>query len=254
VISIPLDNLRTADAHRKLSDAGVRLVLMDNAPVGMLARRHYISVVSGDNFGLGQVAAELLSAHVPHGGTIGIVGFGRDFYVTTEREIAFRKWVSEHRPDATIRAAQFGEPVAAGEVAMRLLHGTPAIDGLFVVWDVPTMHVVRALRGARMTVPITTIDLGNDVAIELALGDLVKGVGAQQPYDLGIAEATATVMALVDEEPPPWIVIPALSVNRANVQESYEAVWHAPAPRSLLLALNGATGGDAAPEGDAARS
>jgi ribose transport system substrate-binding protein len=253
VISIPLDNLRTADAHRKLADAGVRLVLMDNAPVGMLARRHYISVVSGDNFGLGQVAAELLSTHVPLDGTIGIVGFGRDFYVTTEREIAFRKWVSERRPDATIRAAQFAEPVAAGDVAMRLLHGTPAIDGLFVVWDVPTMHVVRALRAARMTVPITTIDLGNDVAIELGLGGLVKGVGAQQPYDLGIAEATAMIMALVEEEPPPWIVIPALSVNRANVRESYETVWHAPAPPSLLRALDAAPGDDPAPDdGEAA--
>ena len=86
---------------------------------------------------------------------------------------------------------------------MRLLRGVPAIDGLFVVWDVPAMHVVRALRAVGTSVPITTIDLGNDVAIELALGDLVKGVGAQQPYDLGFAEATAMIMALVDEEPPP---------------------------------------------------
>jgi len=247
VISIPLDNLRTADAHRKLADAGVRLVLMDNAPVGMLARRHYVSVVSGDNFGLGQVAAELLSVHVPVEGTIGIVGFGRVFYVTNEREIAFRKWVSERRPDVTIRAAQFAEPLAAGDVAMRLLRGIPAIDGLFVVWDVPTMHVVRALRAARTTVPITTIDLGNDVAIELAVGDLVKGVGAQQPYDLGVAEATATIMALVEEEPPPWIVIPALSVNRGNVREAYEAVWHASAPPPLRQALEQAPGDDAAP-------
>ena len=253
VISIPLDNLRTADAHRKLADAGVRLVLMDNAPVGMLARRHYVSVVSQDNFGLGQVAAELLSAHVPLEGIIGIVGFGRDFYVTTEREIAFRKWVSEHRPDVTIRAAQFADPVAAGDVAMHLLDGTPLIDGLFVVWDVPTMHVVRALRAARMTVPITTIDLGNDVALELGVGDLIKGIGAQQPFDLGVAEATATIMALVDEEPPPWIVIPALSVNRANVRKSYETVWHAPAPPTLLRALGGVPGDDASSDdGDAA--
>ena len=76
LISIPLDNLRTADAHRKLVDAGVRLVLMDNAPVGMLARKHYVSVVSGDNFGLGQVAAELLSSHVPVAGTMGSLGSG----------------------------------------------------------------------------------------------------------------------------------------------------------------------------------
>lgn len=250
VISIPLDNLRTADAHRMLADAGVRLVLMDNAPVGMLAGKHYVSVVSGDNFGLGEVAAELLSTHVPVQGTIGIVGFGRDFYVTNEREIAFRKWVSEHRPDLTIRASRFAEPLAAGEVAVRLLGEAPTIDGLFVVWDVPTMHIVPALRGAGTTVPITTIDLGNDVAIELALGDLVKGVGAQQPYDLGIAEATATIMALVNEAPPPWIVIPAMSVDRANIREAYEVVWHVPAPAALRRALDQAAGEDPSPHDD----
>ena len=62
------------------------------------------------------------------------------------------------------------------------------------------------------------------------------GVGAQMPYDLGVAEATATIMALVGAEPPPWVALPALSVTRRNVVEAYETVWHQPAPADLRAA------------------
>ena len=37
VISIPVDNVLTADAYREVGQAGIKLVLMDNAPIGMRA-------------------------------------------------------------------------------------------------------------------------------------------------------------------------------------------------------------------------
>ena len=90
IISIPLDNLRTADAHRHVAEAGIKLVLMDNAPIGMIAGKHYVSVISADNFGNGQVAAGILSPHLPPRGTVGIAGFGVGFFVTNAREMGFR--------------------------------------------------------------------------------------------------------------------------------------------------------------------
>ena len=58
IISIPVDNRLAADAHRRLSEAAIKLVLMDNAPLGMVAGKDYVSVVSADNFGNGEIAAE----------------------------------------------------------------------------------------------------------------------------------------------------------------------------------------------------
>jgi ribose transport system substrate-binding protein len=238
VISIPVDNVLTAEAHRAVAEAGIKLVLMDNAPLGMLARKHYVSVVSADNFGNGQVAAEILSGYVPYGGMAGIVGFGVDFFVTNEREIAFRKWMQEKRADVELRHVEFYEVSRSGEAVMAFVAANPGVDGLFVAWDEPAMHVARALRAINRMIPITTIDLGNDAAVEIAAGGLIKGVGAQQPYDLGVAEALATIMALAGEEPPPWIAMPALAVTRSNVVEAYEAVWHASAPPELVAALH----------------
>jgi ribose transport system substrate-binding protein len=237
IIAIPVDNVRTAEAFKRVAESGIKLVLMDNAPVGMLAGKHYASVVSADNFGNGQVAAQILSDYVPTGGVVGIVGFGADFFATNEREIAFRKWMKERRADVSLRHVAFADAAEAGAVAVRFLADCPEVGALFVVWDEPASLVARALREIGRELPITTVDLGNEAAIEIAAGGLIKGVGAQQPYDQGVAEAMATVMALVGNEPPPWIALPALSVTRGNVLAAYQAVWHQPAPPELLGAL-----------------
>ena len=84
-----------------------------------------------------------------------------------------------------------------------------------------------------------TVDLGNEAAAEIARGGLIKGVGAQMPYDLGVAEATAAIMALVGADTPAWVALPAVPVTRENVLEAYEAVWHRPAPPALQRAFAG---------------
>ena len=236
VISLPVDNLRTAEAHRAVTAAGIKLVLMDNAPIGLIAGKHYVSVISADNFGNGQVAAAILAPRIPERGTVGIVGFGVDFFATNEREIGFRKWMREHRPDATLRLAEFLDLETAGDVVLDFIAQDLPIDALFVPWDEPAIRVIHALRSIGRDIPLTTVDLGNEVALEIAAGGMVAGVGAQMPYDLGVAEATATIMALVGAETPPWVAIPALSVTRDNVLDAYEAVWHQPAPADLRSA------------------
>ncbi len=237
VISLPVDNLRTAEAHRAVTAAGIKLVLMDNAPIGLIAGKHYVSVISADNFGNGQVAAAILAPRIPERGTVGIVGFGVDFFATNEREIGFRKWMREHRPDATLRLAEFLDLETAGDVVLDFIAQDLPIDALFVPWDEPAIRVIRALRSIGRDIPLTTVDLGNEVALEIATGGMVAGVGAQMPYDLGVAEATATILALVGAETPPWVAIPALSVTRENVLDAYEAVWHQPAPADLRAAF-----------------
>jgi ribose transport system substrate-binding protein len=79
IISIPVDNALTAEAHLDVVHDGIKLVLMDNVPIGMRAGKDYSTVVSSDNFGNGQVAAWLLTDHVSLGGVVGIVAFGVDY-------------------------------------------------------------------------------------------------------------------------------------------------------------------------------
>lgn len=236
IISIPIGNAAASAAHQAVMRAGITLVLMDNAPTGLLAGRDYVSVVSADNFGLGEVAARSLASYIPPGGTAAIVAYRLDFFATNERELAFSKWFREHRPDAKLAKVEFSDPATAGVEVIDSIASRPEVDGLFVVWDVPAMSVIAALHERGLTLPIMTTDLGNDAAIELARGGMIKGIGAQQPYDQGAAEVIVAVLALLGWEPPPWVALPAVAVTRDNVLQTYQATWHCPPPPKLIAA------------------
>ena len=69
-----------------------------------------MSVVSSDNFGLGQFAARPLSPHIPRNGSVCIVAYNVDFFATAQREIAFDKWMRRERPDITLTQLKFEIP------------------------------------------------------------------------------------------------------------------------------------------------
>lgn len=237
VISIPVGNTAVADAHRHLAHSGVRLILLDNVPTGLLPGTDYAALVSADNFGLGQIGAELLSPYVGEDGRIGILAYGVDFFAANERELAFVKWMQKNRRDVVLETMRFDSFQDAGAAARGIVERSPDIAGLFVVWDQPAMAAVTALEGAGVDIPVTTVDLGREAATDLARDGLVKGIGAQQPYLQGIATAQATILSLLGRDTPNWIALPGLPVTRSNVVESFQTVWRAPAPKSIVDAL-----------------
>jgi ribose transport system substrate-binding protein len=236
VISLPVDGRAVAEAHRRVARSGIRLLLLDNGPTGLLPGTDYASVVSADNFGLGTIGAQLLSPHVPRHGKIGILSYQADFFATNEREIAFRKWMGGERPDSPLRAVKFADVRAVAEVLPPFLDANPDLAGLFVVWDVPAIEAVRVLRARAQSLPLTTVDLGNQVAVALAQGDIIKGIGAQRAYDQGVAVAKATVAALLGRDPPPWVVLPGVPTTPGNVAQVYARIWHEAPPPELLHA------------------
>jgi len=78
------------------------------------------------------------------------------------------------------------------------------------------------------------VDLGNEVAIELAQGGMIKGIGSQQPYAQGQAIARACLLSLLGESVASWVVLPGMAVRPDNVVESYQVVWHSVVPKALL--------------------
>ena len=239
IISLPVGNTVIADAYRKASKAGIKLVLLDNVPTGLLPGTDYVSLVSADNFGLGQIGAELLSPHVAADGEVGILTYRKDFYATNEREIAFRRWIETKRPDVIVKQGEFDEPAHAGETLNRLLELHPNISGVFAVWDEAAISAMATMQANRQTLPMTTVDLGEEAAQALAEGAIMKGVGSQRPFDQGVAAARATVLSLIDRQPPPWLALPGLAVSRENIIESYQVIWHMPPPPKLIKTVLG---------------
>ncbi|EJB06813.1 ABC-type sugar transport system, periplasmic component [Rhizobium leguminosarum bv. trifolii WSM597] len=234
IISLPVANAKVAEAHKRVGAAGIKLVLLDNAPTGLLPTKDYVSLISADNFGLGKMAAESLSPHLQVGAQVGVLGYAADFFATNEREIAFVKWMGINRRDLKITIRRFSALSDAASTAEGLLRHIPELDGLFVVWDTPAIAAASAIVEAGMTIPIATIDLGRDAAIELAAGGPIVAIAAQQPFRQGQTAASTTVTSLLGRLPPAWVALPGLAVTPDNVVESFQTVWQTSAPRELL--------------------
>ena len=115
-----------------------------------------------------------------------------------------------------------------------MLTTNPNLKGIWAVWDLPAEGVISAARAAgRKDLVITTIDFGLNVAVEMARNGLVKGLGAQLPYDQGLTEALLAGYGLLGKPAPAYIALPALPVTRDNLLEAWKTVYHTEAPASI---------------------
>ena len=238
IVSIPVDPVATASAYRAAFDAGTKLVFMDNVPAGFTAGVDYTASVSADNYGNGVVSAHLMAKALGGAGKIGIVYFAADFFVTNQRHEAFKATITENYPDIEIVVDQgIGGPDFTGDAdkaASAMLVAHPDIKGIWAVWDLPAEGVMSAARAAdRTDLVITTIDLGENVGIEMAKGGMIKGIGAQRPYDQGVAEALLAGYALLGKEAPAYVALPALAIEQSSLLESWKTVYRAEAPASI---------------------
>ncbi|MFQ7233849.1 MAG: substrate-binding domain-containing protein [Enterococcus hulanensis] len=231
MISIPTDAKATSDAFKRVSSRGIKLVFMDNVPDNFVAGENYVGAVSADNYGNGVIAAELIGDKLKGKGKIGIIHYDVDYFVTNQRLEAFEKTIKKEYPDIEVIAKTgFSDVNQATEVADAMLTQNPDLEAIFAIWDIPAEGVLSALTSAgREDVLVSSIDLGDNIAKEIAQGK-VLGVGAQLPYDQGVAEATMAAYALLGKETPSYVAVPATKVERNTIVSGYEMVYHKKAP------------------------
>lgn len=238
IVSIPTDPVATAAAYKQAADAGIKLVFMDNAPTGLAAGKDYVSVVSSDNYGNGVVSAHLMAKALNGKGKIALIYHEADFFVTQQRYDGFKKTIQSDYPDIKIIEERgIAGPDFAGDaqkVTDALLTQNADLAGIWGVWDVPAEGIMAAARSAgRTDLKIATQDLGTNVAIALAQKDMVIGLGAQLPYDQGVAEANLAAGSLIGKTAPAYVAVSALPVTHDNVLEAWKTVYHVDAPKNL---------------------
>ncbi|MBN9215312.1 MAG: sugar ABC transporter substrate-binding protein [Microbacterium sp. SCN 70-200] len=238
IVSIPTDPVATASAYRKAAEQGVKLVFMDNVPDGFVAGQDYVSMVSADNYGNGVTSAYLLARSLGGQGKIGVIYHEADFFVTKQRYEGFKDTITEKFPDIEIVQEQgIAGPDFAGDaqgVANAMLTKNADLDGIWAVWDVPAEGVMAAARETgRTDIKIATEDLGTNVAIALAKNQMVVGLGAQLPFDQGVAEADLAALSILGQAVPSYVALSSLPVDHENVLEAWEKVYGSEAPAAV---------------------
>jgi ribose transport system substrate-binding protein len=92
---------------------------------------------------------------------------------------------------------------------------------------------VAASKALGRNIVVTTNDLALDGAVSIAR-DEFYAIGAQRPYDQGVAEAESAAYALLGKEVPPYISVPTLRVKKINLLSALKEVTKEEPPASLV--------------------
>ena len=239
IFSIPIDPKSESEAYKKAAAAGIKLVFMDNVPVDMAPGKDYVTVVASDNEKNAYFAAQELVAAIGGKGEVGIITLVYDYYYSVAaRKVGALKAFGEHPDIKVADVGTFTAPEKAYEVATAMLTAHPDMKGIFVAWDTPAQQVVAAAKTLGRDIVVTTNDIAADSALNVARGEFLA-VGAQRPYDQGVAEAKAAALALLGHDVPPYISVPTLRVKKLDLLSALKEVTKEDAPASVVKICNG---------------
>ncbi len=240
LISIPTDEIKTAESYRKIADSKTKLILITNVPHG-LSINDYITCVSVNERENGQNAGRILGEYLMRAGkkNVGIIRHGAPFFATKQRDDSAIQVISEEFPMLEIVAVDnFIRIENAYDTCMKMMKAHPEIEGIYVSWEGPAIEVINALCEInREDVAIVTADLDIEVAVNMARGGMIKGLSTQRPYEQGKAMALAAGNALLNKKVPSFIGVRPIKVTPENLLKAWQEVLLEKVPDEIRNAL-----------------
>jgi ribose transport system substrate-binding protein len=239
ILALPLDLIGSAKAFQAARERGVKLVFLSNVPAGYKQGTDYVSTVTDDLFQMGKQAADALAKSLLNKGKVAWIFHDAQYYVTNQRDNAFKKTIENDYKNISIAASQgIADPASAEEVAHALLTKHPDLDGIYVTWAEPAEGVLAALRSAGNTkTKVVTLDLSEPIALDMARGGNVTAIVADKAFELGRSMAVAAGYGLLGKKAPAFAVAPALTITRENLVDGYRESLNREPPASVLGAL-----------------
>jgi ribose transport system substrate-binding protein len=242
VISIPFSPTTEASAYKALSASGTKLVLLSNVPTGMQYPSQYAGIVTDDLANMGKQAAILLGTAMHGAGNAAMIYYDTAYYVTNERDAAFRSWLGKLYPNIHLVAQEgFADPTTVQTVASAMLERNPNLKGIYVSFSTPpTDGVLAALRtvGTDTQVKVVTDDLDPSIDAGLCNGQYLAGVVADQPYLLGETLAKEAGLAILGKHVPSFSVVKAIAVTKSNLLNAWRASLNQAPPTAIANACH----------------
>jgi ribose transport system substrate-binding protein len=241
LITIPVDATAGAANYAPALEAGTTMAFYDNPVEGWTGGDQYAAIVTGDHYRMGKDAADLLAQAIGETGTYGFIQLDVPFYNSNNREKGFLAEMAQAHPGLkNVAWAGFTTDTQAAEAADAMLLQHPDLDGIYVSYSGgPGTAVLASLAAANNThTKVVTHDLDavNDVAMATK-GSNYIGTAIEHTYDEGAGTVKAAVLARCGLDVPPFIVVPALAVNRDNLAQAWQEAFHMDAPADVQAAL-----------------
>ncbi|MBB6465646.1 substrate-binding domain-containing protein [Aminobacter carboxidus] len=239
IVSLPVDPASAAPVYDAARNAGVKLAFVDNSPAGYVHGKDYVTIVSDDLFQMGNKAAIAMAEALGSKGKVGYIFHDADFYVTNQRDQAFKATIEQDYPDMKIVAeAGMADPARSEEIAQGMITQHPDLDGIYVTWAEPALSVMSALRSTGNThTKIVALDLNEPAALDMVKGGNVAALVADEAYNIGVTVARAAAGSLVGKSAEPFLVVDSLAVTKDTVADGWKKSLNKDMPATIADAL-----------------
>jgi ribose transport system substrate-binding protein len=242
ILTLPVDPVSAAQAFKPAVDAGVKLVFIDNGINGFKGGQQYVAIVTGDHFGMGRTAADLMSEALgKKGGKIGYIFHDADFYVTNNRDRYFKAVIEQEHPEIKIVSEQgFTEEGATERIADAMLTQHPDLDGIYVAWSAAATGVLAALRAAGNThVKVVSHDLDATNDLQIAKGENLYGVAADRPFLEGQTMIRLAARSLLGQQTAPFVIVDPVKDSKSSLVQAWHDSLDQEPPAEIKKALGG---------------
>jgi len=239
----PVDPVANAPIFKKAAEAGINVILTTILPEGFHYPEDYVTNVASTDMGIGIIAADQMAHFLKEQGVtqarVGVIQINYYLKHITDRVAGFTGRIAELYPwiDIAVKIDYDGTMESAYSSAEATLTANPDLDGFFADWQGPALEVATAARTLGFDTDkfiITTSDLEETGAVEIASDGFLKGTGAQDAYANGVAEAIAAIMFLIGEDVPPHIATKAYAITKNNLLDSYDFILRREPPQGIL--------------------
>ncbi|MCV3206163.1 substrate-binding domain-containing protein [Mesorhizobium sp. YC-39] len=239
ILSLPVDPATAASVYDPARQAGVKLGFVDNSPAGYKQGQDYVTIVSDDLFQMGSKAGIAMAEALGKKGKVGYIFHDADFYVTNQRDGAFKKTIEQDYPDMKITAeAGMADPARSEDIAQAMITQHPDLDGIYVTWAEPALSVLSALRAAGNShTKIVTLDLNEPAALDMVKGGNIAALVADEAYSIGVTLARASAGSLVGVKAEPFYAVDSIAVTKDTVKEGWKKSLNKDVPEAITDAM-----------------
>ncbi len=239
IVTLVIDPVSGAVALRKAIDQGVKVVLISNLPNDFVHGRDYAGIVTDDLFGMGNAVAEMMGSTLGGKGNVALIYHDANYYVTNQRDRAVKTVLQARYPGIKIAVEKgIANPNDGEAIASAIITQNPNVTAIYAPWDTIAEGVVAAARAAgRKDIKVFTMDLGANNAMDMVKGGNIAGIVADLPYSLGETLARMGALSAIGVKTPPFVVVPAIKVDKSNIREMWKKSLNRDAPKEVLNAL-----------------
>lgn len=236
LIAVPTDDIKTAQAFKKVSQSHTKLVFSSNVPEG-LTHDDYCACVSVNERSHGRLIGQGLGEYMRLNNkkNIGILRHNANFYSTMQRDQAGKQILMEEYPELNIVAEEsYTAEEEVYDAVLKMIRRNPEIEGIYTSWEGPAEYAMNALTDMhRQDIAISTADLEYAIALSMAKGSMIKAVSAQCPFEQGRALALCAANALLGKKIPAFVGIEPIYVTAENLMSGWKKVFKEPLPEQI---------------------